>query len=387
MYLEREQLWSAEFFGIKKNLFKKEVKMLRRFIFIESRLTIIIGIVMFLLGTNLYAQPPDISVTPVSLSDGLFHGEISKQWILISNYGVSDLTFDISIEGLDSMYALEFDGVDDFVKVPDHPSLSAIGEAFTLECWMNVGEDPIQRREILGKWGSGGSSDDEYAIDFPAPGILELAISGTNGNMTEIRSNPISPYTWTHFAGVFDSASSSLKLFINGTLESNMTPSTLTMNRDTDQPFRMGTYDFSFHSNFKGHLDEVRIWNVARTEGEIQADMNRELSGTETGLVGYWKFNEGSGNTVYDSSPNNNDGTLHGGVTCGASPSPVTWPSIKPTSDTVTAGSSVHIEVTLDTRGLNGGDYDADIVISSNDPDEPEVIIPVHLTVMKTFIE
>jgi hypothetical protein len=374
------------FLGL-KNLFEKEVKILRRFIFVESRLTIIIGMAMLLLGTNLYARSPDISVTPASLSDGLFHGEISKQWILISNYGVRDLSFDISIEGGDSIYVLEFDGVDDYAEVPDHPSLSAIGGAFTVEYWMNVGEYPFQSREILGKWGPGGSSDDEYDMDFLRTGRIRMSISGSTGGYAAIQSNPISPYTWTHVAGVFDSTSASLKLFINGTLEANITPSTVRLDRDTDRHFRMGTYDFYFYSNFKGQLDEVRVWNVARTQAEIQANIPRELRGTEPGLVGYWKFDEGSGDTAYDSSPNNNDGILHGGVTWIASPSPVTWLSIKPTSNTVAAGSSVHIEVTFDTRSLNSGDYDADIVISSNDPDEPKAIIPVHLTVMKTFIE
>ncbi len=318
---------------------------------------------------------PDISVFPSSLSETLDHGETSKKWIIISNDGVSYLPFDISIEWEDTMPFLGFDGVDDYVEVPDHPSLSAIGGAFTLECWINVGEDPIRAREILGKWGSGGSSNDEYGLDLPS-GILELAISGTSGGMTEIQTAAITPNTWTHFAGVFDSASASLKLFINGILETSMTPSTLTMNRDTDQPFRMGTYDFSFHPNFKGQMDEVRIWNVARTQAEIQADMNRELSGTESGLVGYWKFNEGSGNTVYDFSPNNNDGTLHGGVTRG-----VMWLSIDTTSAILSADDEVVVEVTFDATILDAGNYNSNLIISSIDPDEPETIIPVQLTV------
>jgi hypothetical protein len=320
---------------------------------------------------------PDISVYPDSLNYTLSRGEIAIQWIIVSNVGASYLPFDISIEVEDTMSVLEFDGVNDYVEVPDNPSLSAIGEAFTLECWLKVGEEPIQRREILGKWGGGGSSDDEYGLDIPTPGILELAISGTSGGMTEIRSNSISPHIWTHFAGVFDSASTSLKLFINGVLESSMTPSTISMNRDTDEPFRMGTYDFSFHPNFKGYLKEVRIWNVVRTQEEIQANMYQELSGNEPGLVGYWKVNESSGNTIYDSSPNNNNGTLHGGLTWG-----VTWLSVDTTSGVVSAGDGEIVEVTFDATVLNAGDYYASLIISSIDQDEPELIIPVHLTVM-----
>jgi len=57
-------------------------------------------------------------------------------------------------------------------------------------------------------------------------------------------------------------------------------------------------------------LDDFRVWNYARTEAEIQADMNREVSGGEEGLVGYWRFNEGEGTTAYDSSPYENHGTI-----------------------------------------------------------------------------
>jgi hypothetical protein len=62
-------------------------------------------------------------------------------------------------------------------------------------------------------------------------------------------------------------------------------------------------------------MDEVRIWNKARTQAEIQADMNHPLTGSEMGLVGYWQFNENTGNTVTDLAGNDNNGTILGGST------------------------------------------------------------------------
>ncbi len=59
-------------------------------------------------------------------------------------------------------------------------------------------------------------------------------------------------------------------------------------------------------------IDEVRIWNVARTQAQIRESMHLTLSGVETGLVGYWQFNEASGNAI-DAVAGNN-GTLQGGV-------------------------------------------------------------------------
>ena len=57
------------------------------------------------------------------------------------------------------------------------------------------------------------------------------------------------------------------------------------------------------------------------------------------------------------------------------------WLVALPESGVVPAGASTYIEVTFDASGLFGGDYLADVVVSSNDPDEPEILVPSHLHV------
>jgi hypothetical protein len=59
----------------------------------------------------------------------------------------------------------------------------------------------------------------------------------------------------------------------------------------------------------------------------------------------------------------------------------IPWLSAAPTSGTVAAGSSTDIVVTFDATGLFGGDYLADLLVKSNDPDEPQVRVPAHLHV------
>jgi hypothetical protein len=63
-------------------------------------------------------------------------------------------------------------------------------------------------------------------------------------------------------------------------------------------------------NSFHGLIDEVRVWNVARTEAEIRDGMNRILRGDEPGLVGYWRLDEGSGQAILDASLRGNDGRL-----------------------------------------------------------------------------
>lgn len=66
----------------------------------------------------------------------------------------------------------------------------------------------------------------------------------------------------------------------------------------------------SFGSGLRGQLDEVRIWNKAKTAEEISDDAQRTLFGSEEGLAGYWKFDNGSGTTIDDETGRANDGTL-----------------------------------------------------------------------------
>jgi hypothetical protein len=51
-----------------------------------------------------------------------------------------------------------------------------------------------------------------------------------------------------------------------------------------------------------GRLDEIRIWKVTRSGSEIATYRNKRLAGSETGLKGYWRLDEGIGQTVYDAT-------------------------------------------------------------------------------------
>src|SRR5262249_39818482 len=65
---------------------------------------------------------------------------------------------------------------------------------------------------------------------------------------------------------------------------------------------------------FNGLFDELRIWNVARTPAQIQGSYNKPVVGNETGLVGYWKFDDAPGSTTAADSVTAAGHTAHPGT-------------------------------------------------------------------------
>ena len=74
-------------------------------------------------------------------------------------------------------------------------------------------------------------------------------------------------------------------------------------------------YDF-----FNGKIDEVAIWNVALSAADVtvlynsgnglKASADSGNYDNSVDLIGYWKFNEGTGSTLTDNTSNSNNGTL-----------------------------------------------------------------------------
>ena len=203
-----------------------------------------------------------------------------------------------------SGYALQFDGVDDFVSIPDTGDFD-FETAFTVEAWVkptSLGGGTF--KSILGGnfseppfSGSGWqlsldrADHSNWGLCVCTPGC-RAAFSGLGGLQTD---------EWQHLAATYDG--SNIKIYRNATLVASKPHS----GNVTDVNFVLvGTWVTSFH----GLVDEVRIWNIARSQAEIQASMNRSLNGTESGLVGYWEFEEGTGQIVSDSTANDNDGRL-----------------------------------------------------------------------------
>ncbi|RKY03822.1 hypothetical protein DRP77_05345, partial [Candidatus Poribacteria bacterium] len=116
---------------------------------------------------------------------------------------------------------------------------------------------------------------------------------------------------WYHIAAAFDGKL--MRLYLNGVLVGERAYEGDLSAILKEGENLLGKAHWRENEDFKGQLDEIRIWGVARTGEQIRSTMFRKLRGDEPGLVGLWNFDSGD---AKDSSPNGYDGMLIGNARC-----------------------------------------------------------------------
>jgi hypothetical protein len=194
--------------------------------------------------------------------------------------------------------SLSFDGVDDYVS--NSNVFADVSGTFTMEFWVN----PTATRATTPEANSGisGRGSQRYAI-HPTHG--EAANLGANhfGAGVSVGTNGISVFEhtasylpsllvhdtslsgWNHVAIVYNNNTPSL--YLNGQFIKTGLTSTGIVHPSIAS---LGGGDATGYGTFQGGLDEVRIWNTARTQTQIQNTLNSQLNGNEIGLVGYYNL-------------------------------------------------------------------------------------------------
>ncbi len=102
-------------------------------------------------------------------------------------------------------------------------------------------------------------------------------------------------------------------LYVDGQLETASASRSKTINTTSDANVKIGNDHSGRH--FNGKIDEVRIWSKARTQAEIQTDMNTTVIETESYLEAYYRFDQSDGTELIDLTANDRDGMINGGPT------------------------------------------------------------------------
>ncbi|MBU2650649.1 MAG: T9SS type A sorting domain-containing protein [Bacteroidetes bacterium] len=201
--------------------------------------------------------------------------------------------------------ALDFDGANDYVEVADDDVFDFT--SFTIEAWIYP-DDLTAPHTIMGK------SNVEW---LPASTAFDLETSGTllygsvwdaSGIQKYIQAGTLTTGLWQHVAMTWTSGGSII-LYINGKNVGSQ-PSTFSGTIANAGSFKIGVYPWVSQYYWNGKIDEVRVWDFVKTEEQIQAGMYQEFTGSESGLVAYYNFNESSGTSLDDVTSNNLNGTL-----------------------------------------------------------------------------
>lgn len=195
------------------------------------------------------------------------------------------------------------------------PGLPSGASARTIECWVcPTTSGTLSTPGIIGYPFSGtqpGTPNTVFEIAYSPDGSGKFCVhvwSGTYYGSTVCATN-----TWHHIAAVYDGTN--IYLYVNGNLDKTQAATLNTF-------VNTGMYNFNIRNPVNPadgarpcYISDVRVWNYARTAQQIKDSMNTELTGSESGLIGYWKLNEGQGSVIGDSSPSGSDGTIVGGTT------------------------------------------------------------------------
>ncbi|MEA3497354.1 MAG: LamG-like jellyroll fold domain-containing protein, partial [Bacteroidota bacterium] len=196
--------------------------------------------------------------------------------------------------------ALDFDGFSDYVDISASSSLN--NDNFTVEMWAKI--DATQTWNTLLDKGLQHTPGDWYFVCINGSYGVIFGYNSSNEFTFNFGDNG-----WHHIAVTCDGTS--ITGYLDGiqihSSSSSYTKSTnaIRMGRRVDTTGSLGSYDFN------GKLDEVRIWNSARSADQIRENMCNSITGGESGLVAYYNFDNTSGATLQDFSGNSNDGTLY----------------------------------------------------------------------------
>jgi hypothetical protein len=179
-----------------------------------------------------------------------------------------------------------------FVEIPHHASLSPAG-AFTFEAWVAIsnsvsGEDC---RSIAGK-----NFSQAWWLGQCNVGGQPTLRSYLRGSGSLKQGGIIPRGVWTHVAVVF--TGTHRRHYINGELAAEFAdPGALTPS--PDEAMRIGS-DEAWNFSPSGSIDEVRLWNVARTTSQIRASLNKRITVAQPGLIAVWPLN-GNGQDIIGS--------------------------------------------------------------------------------------
>ena len=201
-------------------------------------------------------------------------------------------------------YALAFDNTSYTESVPI--GLNYLTNTRTISLRVKLDTTTFNRQPrnfIYGQYANSGQRT--TYMEFSAAGLISVYIptATTGNNNATILSNAgvyFNANQWYYISVVMSGTRA--ELYIDNTLQSNTFNVTNAFTR-SGGTFTLGSLgSYAPTLAFTGTMQDVSVWNDARTQSELLADETRIFTGSEAGLKGHFSMDEGSGTTITDAS-------------------------------------------------------------------------------------
>lgn len=195
----------------------------------------------------------------------------------------------------------------------DFGDVNDLTTSFTIEAIINPTDVTAARQRIVAK--DNGSTGWALSVGDGGAGGVRFFHRQLNTVTTDSGAGVLTAGVQYHLAAVHSAAADTVTIYVDGVQVAQTTGQTNAI-VGTATSLTIGAAPFDSNQvippEFKGFIRDVRIWNIARSQAQILAAMHLDLDGTQSGLVGLWKFNEQTGSVINDTSPSNFDGVLVG---------------------------------------------------------------------------
>ncbi|MES2559121.1 MAG: LamG-like jellyroll fold domain-containing protein [Bacteroidota bacterium] len=217
-------------------------------------------------------------------------------------------------------------GTNQSATVANNGSLDFSGSMLTLEAWANPGTSGF--KYILSREQSSGVS--QYDLYMNLLGNIIFKVKTLNGTDSVVSATTIPVLSHSHIAGVYDGTN--LILYINGEVAGTK-PLSGTLMFSGNPLFIGQSFTGAATSFWGGSLDDVKIWDTARTESQIRSGLHtRTANFASPFLKGYWRMDEAGGAYIADAAGNCNNGIINNAATFAVSNVTMGTPSVDGTS-------------------------------------------------------
>lgn len=133
-----------------------------------------------------------------------------------------------------------------------------------------------------------------------------------DSNNSKVVSGIMPLNEWTRTAFVYNHLKNTGYIYVNGVLKQSGALA-IKLNEVRNNNY-FGKSNWAVDDLFKGYLKDIRIWDRALNEKQINENLNKELSGNELGLIAYYKVDEGVANKLFNSVSTSSfsNATVHG---------------------------------------------------------------------------